>query len=39
MNHKSGPHRRAEAHIREIDDTAAKRYKIYYYYESDAWEL
>jgi hypothetical protein len=22
-----------------IDGTATKRYKIYYYYESDAWEL
>jgi len=27
MNHKSGPHRPAEAHIREIDDTAAKQRK------------
>ena len=22
-----------------IDDTATKRYKVYYYYEADAWEL
>ncbi len=30
---------RAQPTVVAIDDTATKRYKIYYYYESDAWEL
>ena len=30
---------RAQPTVVAIDDTAGKRYKIYYYYESDAWEL
>ncbi len=30
---------RAQPTVVAIDDTATKRYKIYYYYESDSWEL
>ena len=30
---------RAQPTVVAIDDTANKRYKIYYYYEADAWEL
>jgi hypothetical protein len=30
---------RAQPTVVAIDDTATRRYKIYYYYESDAWEL
>ena len=30
---------RAQPTVVAIDDVADKRYKIYYYYESDAWEL
>ena len=30
---------RAQPTVVAIDDTAAGRYKIYYYYESDTWEL
>jgi hypothetical protein len=30
---------RAQPTVVAIDDIGAKRYKIYYYYEADAWEL
>ena len=30
---------RAQPTVVAIDDKGSKRYKIYYYYESDAWEL
>ncbi len=30
---------RAQPTVVAIDDTATKRYKIYYYYEADSWEL
>ncbi len=31
--------RRAQPSVAAVDDLDGKRYKIYYYYEADAWEL